>query len=266
MGFSGGGGRVDCGNITAGITGLRAAGERGMRRLLSRTSITIDEAVAILLGRITGPIEFEPIDDGEEAEANSPAFDLRETLEDELEVLDGEHRLAIHEKQQAHFVAEKLAALQKKEEEIAQANVHLSAINDELNKGRSSKLKVDRALSNDVYTFITLHSFNEWVKRRESVSKRPGVGAPAGASNSALIGAKNREPRTRLRQQEEAILAEISKQGLDPMALPSGPAGKSGVKAAVRDALRKSPLFKGPTTFDKAWERLLKLRLMAYES
>ena len=32
-----------------------------MHRLLSRTSITVDEAVSILLGHTTGPVEFEPL-------------------------------------------------------------------------------------------------------------------------------------------------------------------------------------------------------------
>jgi hypothetical protein len=233
-----------------------------MRRLLSRTSITIDEAVAILLGRITGPIEFEPIDDGEEAEANSPGFDLQETLEDELDVLEGQYRLAIHQKQQAHVIAEKLAALQKKEEEIAQANVHLSAINDELNKGRSSKLKVDRALSNPAYTYITLHSFKEWVKRRGMQGERPGAAAPVGSPPAGPGEVTKPKDRTRLRQQEEAILDEIRRQGFDPMALPRQPPGKPGLKAAVHEALRKSPLFEGKTTFRKAWESLRRYRLI----
>ena len=41
-----------------------------MPHLLSRTSITIDEAVSMLLGHTTGSVEFEIIEGDEEHEAN----------------------------------------------------------------------------------------------------------------------------------------------------------------------------------------------------
>ena len=66
------------------------------------------------------------------------------------------------------------------------------------------------------------------------------------------------KPRVKLREQEEAILAEISKHEWNPTALPRNEPGMPGVKATVREALQKSPLFTGRTTFDKAWERLSK--------
>ena len=116
------------------------------------------------MGLITGPIEFEPTEGSEDAEFDSPAFCLEEALEDELYPLEGEYIEAKHENQPAHVIAEKLAAVRKQEAIIEQANVYLCAIHDELNKGEQSVLKVDRALSNAAYTYITRHSFNEWVK------------------------------------------------------------------------------------------------------
>ena len=67
-----------------------------MARLLSRTSITIDEAVSILLGRSTGPIDFEPMDVAEDAEAivhfiddEAPAEETDdEAMDDDLDELD----------------------------------------------------------------------------------------------------------------------------------------------------------------------------------
>jgi len=60
----------------------------------------------------------------------------------------------------------------------------------------------------------------------------------------------------RSKAQDDAILCEIKKQGYDPLALPKNPPGKSGVKAAIREALFKNRLFTGQTVFKKAWERL----------
>jgi hypothetical protein len=231
-----------------------------MARLLSRTSITIDEAVSILLGWSAGPIDFEPMDVAEDAEADVPVFCLRDTLEDELEVLAGECDMAIHEKLPEQDISEKHAALRRQEAVIGKANLYLCAIKDELNKGEQSVLKLDRALSNPVYRFITLHSFNEWRK-----SSAGGVAATE-AILASKKGPKKKEPRTRLTQQGDAILAEIGSQGLDPMALPPIRPGHAGVKADIRESLKNSPLFEGTTTFDKAWERLAKHDRIGYKT
>ena len=241
------------------MVGMR--GELGMTRLLSRTSITVDEAVYILLGRSTGPIEFEPMGESEDAEANVPIFFLQETLEDELEVITGEYELAKHEKRPADVIAEKLAALQDQETVIKQAYKHLCAINDELNKGEQSALKLDSALSNAASPFITLHSFNVW---RETLASEQAIrGVPLGVSPASPEGMDKKGPRIKLRNQEDAIINEIQRQELDPLALPPTSPGHSGVKSAVRKALENSPLFKGSTTFDKAWERLRKQHLIS---
>lgn len=237
-----------------------------MRRLLSRTSITIDEAVSILLGLSTGPIEFEPIFDAEDAEANCPTFSLRETLEDELEVLDGAYKLAKHEKKPAHIIAEKFAALKHQEAKIRQANSFLCAINDEINKGEQSMLKVDRVLSNAGYTYITLHSLDEWLHHGGShgwLGELTRVAEPAGSQSERNEDSTTPKVRNRRREQEEAILVEIRKQNVDPTSLPKNPPGKPGVKAAVRAALMESTLFDGDTVFDKAWERLRTNRRIA---
>jgi hypothetical protein len=231
-----------------------------MRRLLSRTSITIDEAVAILLGRITGPIDLEPIDDSEEAEANSPAFDLQETLEDELDVLDGEYRLAKHERQSEDVIAEKLAAQKEQEAVIDKANGYLCEIEDEINKGEQSILKLDRALSNTAYTFITLHSFNEWQKQRSVSSEVKSDHADfVGAESAPPKGHKNeKKVRDKMRRQERAILDAIVKLGYDAKAVPKFKFTEAGAKAQVWDAVQNLGLFDNYDIFDKAWERLRK--------
>lgn len=234
-----------------------------MNRLLSRTSITIDEAVSILLGQSTGPIDFEPMGD-EEEDDGSYVFCLQDVLADERDVLEGEYDLAKYETEPDDVIAEKLAALQRQEAVIDRANLHVCAIQDELNKGEQSVLKVDRTLSNAAHTFITLHSFNEWRKRL--AGDQSGTVQSTESVQPSTEGAKQKVVRDKGVQQGDAILAEIRKQGFDPMALPPKPPGRPGVKAAVRAALTDSPLFKGSKVFDKAWERLRKDRLMADES
>jgi hypothetical protein len=172
--------------------------------------------------------------------------------------------MAIHENLPAHVIAEKRAALQHQEEVIEEANQYLCAIQNELNKGEQSVLKLDRALSNPVYEFITLHSFNEWLNC--SAGDQPGGVAATEAILASKKGPKKKEPRTRLIQQENAILEEIRKQGLDPMALPPIRPGHAGVKRDICESLKNSPLFEGTTTFDKAWERLAKHDRIGYKT
>jgi hypothetical protein len=239
-----------------------------MHSPLSRTSITEDEAVAILLGWTTGPIECECSDEAEGEEYDCYVFCLREALENDMTVPESEYVMAKHEKQPAHVIAEKLAAVQRQEAITEQANVYLCAIRDELNKGEQSMLRKDLTLSNAAHTLITRHSFNEWVKSisAERMAGPADAAVPAELMQAPNEGEKKQTPRRRQLDQEEAILAAIREQEHDPMALPNFVAGKDGVRAATRDALRASPLFKGSTVFDKAWERLGKQKLIAYRA
>jgi len=121
-------------------------------------------------------------------------------------------------------------------------------------------LRVDRALSNAAYTYITRHSFDEWAISRGLASGQPDTVAPAGSRPAGPGRAMQPKPRTRLRDQEDAILAEIRKQGFVPEALPKNPSGLPGVKSAVRNALHGPAPFDAKTAFEDAWERLRKDR------
>jgi len=229
-----------------------------MRRLLPRTSITIDEAVSMLLGRTTGPIDLEPLDETEDAERNAPLFCLRDDLEDEMEVLAGELDLAKHEKQSAEVIAEKLAAVNRHEVVMVQADVCRCAIDDELNKGEQSMLRVDVKRTNTAYTYITLHSFNEWQKQQKNRAEpKPDRGEPAPdpAPAGDLGGKRPRKLRDKMRRQERAILDAIAKLGHEPKALPKH-TPEAGVKADVWQVVQASGLFNNYDIYDKAWYRL----------
>jgi hypothetical protein len=228
-----------------------------MRKIFRRTSITVDEAVAILLGLSVGPIEYTPVNGTDVEVCGDVSFCLTEELEDEHEVLEGHYALAKHEKQPRSVINEKLEALQRHKEVMAQANAFLCALNDELNRGEHSLLKVDNAPKDQLYKYITLHSFNEWAKKLGKAilvdlpSLEPDPVAPPSTEFQTTAG-----PRMKMREQEQAILDEIARQGHDPKALPLSDPGKVGVKAAVRDALRDNPLFEKKTSFKRAWEQL----------
>jgi len=229
-----------------------------MTHVLLRTSITVDEAVAILLGRSTGPIDYMPRDDvdGEDHhdDDDGSMFDLRETLEDELDVLIGDYELAEHEKRPPDFIDEKRSAVQHQKAVIERANLYLCAIYDELNKGAEAILKLDKTLSHAAYQYITLHSFNAW--RETFLSDQLGREDEVDVAPASKEGIEKKGPRTKLRDQEDAILKAIQGLGLDPLALPPNPPGRPGAKAAVRDVLQGSAIFKGKKVFEKAWDRL----------
>lgn len=64
------------------------------------------------------------------------------------------------------------------------------------------------------------------------------------------------KPFQRQAAQELAILEAIRQAGHDPLRLPKNEPGKAGIKAQVSDALKRNPVFTGPTVFNKAWERM----------
>jgi hypothetical protein len=72
-------------------------------------------------------------------------------------------------------------------------------------------------------------------------------------------------PVQRMRAQEFAILAEMTRMGLEPLNLPPNPKGKPGIKAKIRAALGREGMWAGTTVFDRAWERLSKNGQIAYE-
>jgi hypothetical protein len=235
-------------------------------RCFSRTSVSIDEAVAMLLGGITGPVELRSNNQWpsgeEEAEIDAYYFDLDYRLHEIREGLDADLSWAKHEGRQSEVerLSNELGKLKNYE---TSAFAYRCAIDDELHKGTESELRVDSALSNDVFTYITLASFDQWAKKRYN---RQFLDLPQQSSEGPHLPseAKTAKARTRSRDQERAILACLSELGHNPKKLPKNRPGKPGVKKEVRDRLAGNPLLKGSKVFDNAWERLQKYNDIAY--
>ena len=227
----------------------------------TRTSVTIDEAIAMLLGGIEGPVRLQSDSDDpsdwEEAEIAAYYFDLDERLHQIREGLEADLSFAEVEgpPTEVERLRDELTKFAKTEEK---AYAFRCAIEDELNKGSESDLRKDQALSNNSFAYITLASFDQWA---EKLYDRRFLATPDQSSKHASLPLASTEapkPRTRLRDQEKAIIACLSTLGYDPRQLPKNPSGKNGIKKQVRDKIAGSPLFTGATVFNRAWERLRK--------
>jgi hypothetical protein len=231
----------------------------GMNAIFSRTSVTIDEAVAILLDRSDGPVEFVRIDCDDETDPDGPIFDIREDLTEDLDRLVSELAEAKYDKQPQRVIDEKQATLHQHREIIEKANAYLCIIEDELNKGEHSALHIDTQLSNSSDTYITMASFSEWAKqygRTVLVGLQKTICTTPPALQSQPNIAAKLKPRRKLRDQEDEILAQLNERGYEPATVPKNFSGKPGIKAEIRAALENSSLFEGDTVFDKAWERV----------
>lgn len=223
-------------------------------------SCTIDEAVAYLLDLKQGP---RRIYIASEDSRTDEYYDvsLHEILSNDSEAAEIDYSNAKAEKLPAEVIAEKCAELEKCEMRIAEARKYLSDLVEELAKEGASALRKDiLATKNPQYPYITLSSLKQWADEKYGITLFDDLDSP-GEIQTKSQG--HRPPRLKLREQEKIILAEIKRLRYNPKALPKNEAGKSGVKAAVRDALKQNPLFEGTKVFDKAWQRLRDLKEIA---
>lgn len=225
------------------------------------TSVTVDEAVAILLGWVDGPIVFRPRDDNLSQEEqdlhHSLTYSLGDVLGDDYEQALSDLAEAKCDKLDNSIIETRHKAVRETIANIALAKTYRCAIDDEINKGPMSALRVDVKRTNCHQTYITLTSFDAWAAEK---GYRLHILEPVPATSQPLAerGEKNKdEPTVRRRQrdQEEAIVAEIKRIGYDPLGYPDNEPGRCGVKSEVWAALRVNELFKNQGVFEKAWQR-----------
>ncbi len=230
----------------------------------SRTSVTVDEAVAILLGVMNGPVSFQAMSDevsNEEQDVlDSLTYDLRAELRDEITALISDRAEAILAKKPQDVIDAIETELKRYRELDDLAFAYRCAIEDELGNGEASALRRDAARSNAQDTYITLSSLDAWAVEkgcRESILT-PVPKVTSSNATETECQKKALRVRRRHRDQEEAIVAKIKQLGYTPLELPKNDPGKPGVKAQVRDVLQASNLFGTSKIFDHAWERLRK--------
>ena len=235
-----------------------------MDREFTRTSVTVDEAVAILLDWADGPIWFRSTSDDpspEEQEViDSLTYSLQEDLEGDKDQAESDLAEAIFDKMGESVIESKRKAVRKATADRALAKTYLCAIEDEINKGAMSALRVDIKRTSSHQTYITLTSFDAWAKemkyRLQVLEPMPTIIQP-----SAEVVAENKNKpkvRRRLRDQEETIVAEIKRIGYNPLEYPDNESGLGGVKSEVWATLKENELFISYGVFDKAWHRARK--------
>jgi len=80
---------------------------------------------------------------------------------------------------------------------------------------------------------------------------------------ASSVRSMSERPMQALPGQEAAVLAKLVEMGYSPTALSKPKPGCAGAKAAVRASLGKSALFQSDIVFNKAWQRLRNLKLIA---
>ena len=227
------------------------------------TSISKDEAVLKLLGWQISCGPSGDLSDEELEAAGNWSFTVLEALESERTPFENDLFEAKHAQlPDATLIAEKRKALADFDKAIDQAKRYLCAIDDELSKGDASALRLDKNRQGNAGPYITIHSFDEWV--RTTPKPHPTLTAfaaqeiPAIGIESYLIETPNEPKVSKMRAQENLILKAIRDLGHDPENLPKFSYNKPGVKSEVKEHLKANVLFYGTeTVFAKAWDRLL---------
>ncbi|WP_293006446.1 hypothetical protein [Nitrosomonas sp.] len=231
---------------------------------ISRPIVDRDNAVANLLGWKDANLDYG---------APSLLSQLKQGRDKAMqEFLEAEEISSSAKNSEAHTaLAEKWAVVKEYEVLLDKAKAYFRDINDEIEKGELSDLRIDQRSAYEIQEeFFTQASFELWVRKKY----RRSIIFPAATleSNFSLTGIStnednNQKPKkqSKLREQEETILAQIEKLGLDPKTLAPNHSGKKGIKSNVRELLKDDELFAGKSVFNKAWERLSESKLIAYE-
>lgn len=236
-----------------------------------RSSCTEEEAVAMLLGWLRGERRTRHIQvtlDG----INPDQFPYLPSLPDTLEATIREQR----EKASIEFhnavvngeieVAKAKEAIVEDWDQLAKrARRYRIDITDELTTSDSA-LRIDQVTTTaSGITHITLKSLDHWSRKEYGIAildDEPVVTESRPPPSNPI---EKKPPRTKMRDQEAAIIAEIKRKNLDPKSLPKFVPGKPSVKKSINDVLLKTPLFSA-LTFKKAWERLKENGEIVYSS
>ena len=242
------------------------------------TSCSKEEAVAKLLGWMRGVrrrkyVEFTP---GFISEDQLPyLYSLHGTVHDLLQDLRTDAYAAYYEAAiidpsiDAFVIAEeKREAVARYEKLIDDAASYRRDIDSELDKGKDSALRIDDdATESSGVAQLTLSSLDRWSHQQYGFSIFEPPSLPSETETPAVNPKSDctieKPKQSRQRSQETAILDTIKHLGFDPKALPKHSYTKPGAKADVCNHLNGTPLFRGSTVFDKAWERLRKFREIA---
>lgn len=227
------------------------------------TSLPIDDAIQYLMGDCQGPL-YET-----SHHSDDPHYLDRLSYGDEIKLQQEEAlgdyveaKSAMVRRQKGKLDVDEVAItdaefteieewLNSTTQELAKYHEYRCDIMDELSKGDRSELHVDQGKTKHPdFPFITLSSFINWAKNKYPVAAATPVKKP---------------PRTKMLDQEDAILSALHELGHVPTRLPKRIEGMRWVKADVLSLLENNPLIKNEKVFDNAWQRLTKSNQIAEE-
>lgn len=238
-------------------------------------SCTIDEAVAKHLGWMQGAIRNQYVNVTEygipaDQLANLPShvsFNLSEQLSNmrnELyEKLEVEYqRCEDNDFSDMKKFDEIEDALYECESLIEKAAKYRCEIIDELAKKNESALRIDPTRSTAENIYITISSIEAWKQNKNDTGNFATAASTSQNGLSTNATAPKKPPRTKMRDQEDAILATIKKLGYDPLCLPKMDDGNPWVKSEVLGLLQDNELFTADRSFGNAWTFLNKKGLI----
>ena len=138
-----------------------------------RTSCSLEEAVDYLMGRTQNTVLRKNLipDDAHPDEIELYVFSWQTILPLEREAAETAYENAKVENENEEIINAKLANLQHCDTQINKAHQYLCEINDELNKGKDSELRIDQfSTTNPKHPQITISSLASWAKEKYGLS------------------------------------------------------------------------------------------------
>lgn len=145
-----------------------------MPKLYSRTSVTLDEAIANLMGIVEGPVEFlhqnECHSNDTHSVLESLSFDLNAELQEQYEQAWSELNEAKVDKQPTTTITEMTTRLDKAKHDIELANA-LRCLLDDATLKLPQAITLDPRLSRPDCRYITLASLRSWAEENDAVTQ-----------------------------------------------------------------------------------------------
>ena len=249
-----------------------------MDAFFTRTSVTLDEAVGILIGWLDGPFDGEFYINEEQTETEYSTFELALTLKDEEELLESKYAEAHDDKLPADVIAKAREAVKKHRIRCSKAKKYLCEVKDEIAKGPTSELRLEKKFTDYTNVLITLGSLSEWsigkyeidilspnrlpvsVQEAQAEKRAEARALLTSGTENPNIESKDSDKKPKQGKQRaryDVILAALKELEYDPKCIPKGLAGKRGARFAVSDHLAGNPLFPPLTEiFNDAWQDL----------
>ena len=138
------------------------------------TSVTEDRAVMLLLGWARDCLKFRPprpdvTDEEWELYESEPELPLTDYLLQEKTSRENDWAEAKSDGLPTEEIEKKRVAMEEWDLMVAKVNIYRCDIHDELNKGDSAKLRIDKSKTTPHCTYITVSSLDEWARAKYGI-------------------------------------------------------------------------------------------------